>query len=231
MLWVVYGLPVVKFQVLVVTINAAGCAIEFTYLTLYLIHAAKKIRVSYLQMNTTPIHCAIIPVILLFHVHDQSLLQRKLGRLSSFLMPPSCVPCLPSPQMKVMKLLTAVIVGFAIVVVLVLLLVHDKNKRKLIIGSLCAVFAVGMYASPLTVMVSTQALTTYFNFFPLCSSTSLPWHDLICISMLTALRSPLRGKLSFLLQCHLAFRRGWWSGPGVWNTCLSCSPSLTLSTA
>lgn len=57
--------------------------------------------------------------------------------------------------MKVMKLLTAVIVGFAIVVVLVLLLVHDKNKRKLIIGSLCAVFAVGMYASPLTVMVST----------------------------------------------------------------------------
>jgi solute carrier family 50 protein (sugar transporter) len=57
--------------------------------------------------------------------------------------------------MKVMKLLTAVIIGFAIVVVLVLLLVHDKNKRKLIIGSLCAVFAVGMYASPLTVMVST----------------------------------------------------------------------------
>lgn len=70
MLWVVYGLPIVKFQVLVVTINAAGCAIEFTYLTLYLIHAAKKIRVRNLRMNITPIFfAAIIPVILLPHVH------------------------------------------------------------------------------------------------------------------------------------------------------------------
>lgn len=60
MLWVVYGLPIVKFQVLVVTINAAGCAIEFTYLTLYLIHAAKKIRVRNLRMHITPIFSAII---------------------------------------------------------------------------------------------------------------------------------------------------------------------------
>lgn len=156
MLWVVYGLPIVKFQVLVVTINAAGCAIEFTYLTLYLIHAAKKIRVRNLRMNITPIFSAIIPVILLLHVHDQSLPAEKIERLyfvSNAMLHVHCF--FPSPQMKVMKLLTAVIVGFAIVVVLVLLLVHDKNKRKLIIGSLCAVFAVGMYASPLTVMVST----------------------------------------------------------------------------
>ena len=80
MLWVVYGLPIVKFQVLVVTINAAGCAIEFTYLTLYLIHAAKKIRVRNLRhAYNSHIFCNyLIPVTLLLHVHDQSLLQRRL---------------------------------------------------------------------------------------------------------------------------------------------------------
>jgi solute carrier family 50 protein (sugar transporter) len=57
-------------------------------------------------------------------------------------------------QMKVLKLLAIVVVGFVFVVVLILELVHDKTRRKLIIGTLCAVFAVGMYASPLTIMVS-----------------------------------------------------------------------------
>lgn len=55
--------------------------------------------------------------------------------------------------MKVMKVLMAVLITFIAVTILVLELVHDKKKRKLIIGTLCAVFAVGMYVSPLTVMV------------------------------------------------------------------------------
>jgi len=45
LLWVVYGLPVVQFQVLVVSINAAGVFIEVIYLALYLINAQKKIKV------------------------------------------------------------------------------------------------------------------------------------------------------------------------------------------
>ncbi|KAH8944717.1 hypothetical protein BDL97_13G127300 [Sphagnum fallax] len=98
MLWVVYGMPDVQLQVLVVTINAAGCMIETGYLTTYLIFAPKRLR------------------------------------------------------MKVLKLLAIVAVGFVFVVVLILELVHDKTRRKLIIGTLCVVFAVGMYASPLTIM-------------------------------------------------------------------------------
>jgi solute carrier family 50 protein (sugar transporter) len=45
LLWVVYGLPWVKFQVLVVTINAAGCFIELIYIAFYLKNAQKSIRV------------------------------------------------------------------------------------------------------------------------------------------------------------------------------------------
>jgi solute carrier family 50 protein (sugar transporter) len=45
MLWVVYGMPDVQLQVLVVTINAAGCMIETGYLTTYLIFAPKRLRV------------------------------------------------------------------------------------------------------------------------------------------------------------------------------------------
>jgi solute carrier family 50 protein (sugar transporter) len=98
LLWVVYGLPVVEFQVLVVSINAAGVLIEITYLVLYLMNANRKIK------------------------------------------------------MKVLKILVPVLVAFVMMTVLVLELVHEHKKRKLIVGTLCAVFAVGMYISPLTVM-------------------------------------------------------------------------------
>jgi len=53
LLWVVYGLPVVEFQVLVVSINAAGCVIEVTYLVLYLMNAQKKIKVRAFHKNNT----------------------------------------------------------------------------------------------------------------------------------------------------------------------------------
>jgi solute carrier family 50 protein (sugar transporter) len=59
----------------------------------------------------------------------------------------------PSLQTKALKLLGAMMVSFILVVVIVLEVVHDKHRRKLIIGVFCAVFSVGMYASPLTVMV------------------------------------------------------------------------------
>ncbi|CAM6017772.1 unnamed protein product [Sphagnum balticum] len=97
-LWVMYGSPLVEFQMLVVTINAAGCIIELSYLFIYLLFATKKIK------------------------------------------------------MKVLKLLLLVLVAYISVVVLVLELVHDKSRRKLIFGTLCVVVTVAMYASPLTVM-------------------------------------------------------------------------------
>jgi solute carrier family 50 protein (sugar transporter) len=59
----------------------------------------------------------------------------------------------PSLQTKALKLLGAMMVSFILVVVIVLEVIHDKHRRKLIIGVFCAVFSVGMYASPLTVMV------------------------------------------------------------------------------
>ncbi|CAM6007392.1 unnamed protein product [Sphagnum balticum] len=98
MLWVVYGLPDVSLQVLVVTINLSGCLIELIYISIYLVYALKK------------------------------------------------------TQTKALKLLGAMMVSFILVVVIVLEVVHDKHRRKLIIGVFCAVFSVGMYASPLTVM-------------------------------------------------------------------------------
>ncbi len=91
----------------------------------------------------------------------QSFLDSVLSMCISFLILILCVCVFFFPscgmvvaQMKVLKLLAIVVVGFVFVVVLILELVHDKTQRKLIIGTLCAVFAVGMYASPLTIMVS-----------------------------------------------------------------------------
>ncbi len=45
MLWVVYGLPDVSLQILVVTINLSGCLIELIYISIYLVYAPKKTQV------------------------------------------------------------------------------------------------------------------------------------------------------------------------------------------
>jgi solute carrier family 50 protein (sugar transporter) len=64
--------------------------------------------------------------------------------------------------MKVVKVLLPVVAGFVAVTLLVLLLIpHDHQKRKTVIGTLCAVFAVAMYVSPLTIMVRASSTLTY----------------------------------------------------------------------
>ncbi|KAJ7564444.1 hypothetical protein O6H91_02G017800 [Diphasiastrum complanatum] len=43
LLWILYGMPFVKpHSMLIITINGFGCAIEFIYLTIYLIYAARQ---------------------------------------------------------------------------------------------------------------------------------------------------------------------------------------------
>lgn len=97
-LWVIYGSPLVEYQLLVVTINAAGAILELSYLFLYVTFAPKKL------------------------------------------------------QMKVLKVLLAVVLVFTSLLLLMVELVHDKSQRKIITGTCAVVLAVGMYASPLTVM-------------------------------------------------------------------------------
>lgn len=78
--------------------------------------------------------------------------------------------------MKVIKILVPILISFITMTVLVLELVHDHKKRKLIVGTLCAVFAVGMYISPLTVMVNLllsiqpiHSSRSFYNFLQLVS--------------------------------------------------------------
>lgn len=46
LLWVVYGSPSVKLQVLLLTINTTGAALEFLYITIYCVYAPRERRVS-----------------------------------------------------------------------------------------------------------------------------------------------------------------------------------------
>lgn len=46
LLWVVYGSPAVKLQVLVLTINSTGAAFELLYIAIYCIYAPRERRVS-----------------------------------------------------------------------------------------------------------------------------------------------------------------------------------------
>ncbi|KAH9303579.1 hypothetical protein KI387_007983 [Taxus chinensis] len=101
-LWVLYGLPIVKpNSILVSTINGIGLVLQIIYTATFLIFCKDK-----------------------------------------------------KQKMKLMSLLLLITVFFAAVALLAILLAHTHKKRTLIVGLICIVFNVFMYASPLTIMVS-----------------------------------------------------------------------------
>lgn len=51
LLWVVYGSPSVKLQVLLLTINTTGAAFEFFYIVIYCVYAPRERRVSSLTFS------------------------------------------------------------------------------------------------------------------------------------------------------------------------------------
>ncbi|KAK6947952.1 SWEET sugar transporter [Dillenia turbinata] len=99
MLWVLYGVPVVhENSILVLTINGIGCLIEVSYLVLFVLYSDKKRRVMVLLIS----------------------------------------------------LVEVIFVG--ILAALVLTLAHTLKMRSLVVGILCIIFNILMYASPLSVM-------------------------------------------------------------------------------
>ncbi|XP_002989708.2 bidirectional sugar transporter SWEET4 [Selaginella moellendorffii] len=74
MLWVFYGMPFVKTNgMLIITINAAGCAIETVYLLIYLIYAPKLAKMKVLRMLGAVLAAFAMVValtMLLAHTHD-----------------------------------------------------------------------------------------------------------------------------------------------------------------
>lgn len=49
-LWTFYGLPVINFQVLVVTVNAAGACLEIFYITVYILFSEGKPRLKVVKL-------------------------------------------------------------------------------------------------------------------------------------------------------------------------------------
>ena len=67
----------------------------------------------------------------------------------------------PFIQKKVALALLIEVAFFAAIVLIALLLLHGTTFRSLIVGIVCDVFNVLMYASPLTIMVSTTPDNIY----------------------------------------------------------------------
>lgn len=92
-------------------------------------------------------------------------------------------------QIKVAKAFTVVVVAFIAIAVLVLELVRDHKKRMDIIGSICVVFSIIMYFSPLTIMVS--SITVFMNSLFQCSINLKKIKNAFYLSFLTIISSQL----------------------------------------
>ncbi|KAG0486540.1 hypothetical protein HPP92_008635 [Vanilla planifolia] len=113
MLWMLYGLPIVKTNnILVLTINTAGTAIELTYVFIYIIYSNGPKR------------------------------------------------------LHTILLLLADIAFVGLVATLVLSLFPTHDKRTLVIGIVCVIFCIMMYAAPLSVM-KTVIKTKSVEYMPL----------------------------------------------------------------
>ena len=58
--------------------------------------------------------------------------------------------------MQMLKWMMGIVAVYPLVILVIMLGLHTLNTRQLAAGSMCVVVAIAMYASPLSVMVSTQ---------------------------------------------------------------------------
>nr|QHT64208.1 sugar efflux transporter 6 [Litchi chinensis] len=114
MVWVMYGLPMVHPNtILVLTINAGGTALECFYIGIFLFYSDKEKR------------------------------------------------------LKVYLVLLVELIFISLLLIVVLTLLHTTEKRSMVVGIICIVFNIMMYASPLFVMklVITTKSVEYMPFF------------------------------------------------------------------
>ncbi|XP_060180152.1 bidirectional sugar transporter SWEET4-like [Lycium barbarum] len=132
-LWLLYGLTCIQPQgdILIMTINGIGLAIEMVYLVLFLLYSERKKR------------------------------------------------------MKVLFILLSEIWLIGSLAILVITLVHSHKKRSTIVGNICMVGNLVMYASPLAIMKlvrktkSVEYMPFFLSFFSFLCSTSWMAYALI----------------------------------------------------
>lgn len=85
-LWTLYGLPVINFQVLVVTINAAGACLEIFYITVYILFSEGKARLKVVILFITMASSFILVAGLVVGIeHDPNTRRAILGVLCATL--------------------------------------------------------------------------------------------------------------------------------------------------
>lgn len=88
---------------------------------------------------------------------------------------------------KIISLLSVVLALVALVVVLTMVLVSTREKRISIVGSLCVVVGIAMYASPLTIMGNViKVKSVKYMPFPLSFTyflNGLIWSTYACIGL------------------------------------------------
>lgn len=134
MLWIFYGLPMVHpDSILVVTINSIGLAMELIYLSIFFLYAPNKGRVS--TSLSHPFSNLFFHTSFL-HMFMNWILYIKLKL-----------------QAKVIGWVALEILFLGVVAACTLTLRKTHAQRSDLVGILCVIFGVLMYASPLTVMV------------------------------------------------------------------------------
>ena len=111
-------------------------------------------------------------------------------------------------RLRVIMIALVEIIFVAIVALLTLTMVHTTDRRSMIVGTICILFNIMMYASPLSVMVSSFTCHSPSVFY--FTKNHKAYHFNI----------HLWG--GWLWKCC----RKWWSEPRVWSTCHSSSPWL-----
>jgi len=133
LLWVLYGMPFVKANsILVATVNGAGVVFETLYTTVFLVFCKNK-----------------------------------------------------KERLKVVGLLAIIGIFFAAVAAFSLALEHTHKRRTLVVGTICIVFNVFMYASPLSVMrmvIKTKSVKYMPFYLSLgCTANGFIWTAYGCI--------------------------------------------------
>jgi hypothetical protein len=172
LLWVFYGSSAVTNTTLIISINGAGLVLEAIYISIHLFYGTedsrvkldffticptKKIKILFPQTNSSD-PSSLTFLIFLEQLGRPKLITMEFCVLEFFLHTgvlqlPVVLLCFLSLQKKVGGATFMVVVTYVIMAICVMWKVALEN-RELVVGSICVVVNILMYAAPLTIMVS-----------------------------------------------------------------------------
>ena len=132
-------------------------------------------------------------------------------------------------KLRIVRMLVGVLVLFTVLAVISAFALHDHKSRKFMIGMVGIFSSIGLYGSPLVVMVSSFFRSSNSCIYIHFTETYKIWKPIVVVNI-TWMQKYTNSTNKMIWNGYIVCRN-WWFKQKVWSSCLSTCHFLASLTA